>query len=279
VHEPIAAPRIATLAGMRVLVVFASPADRAEISALVRQWQLQPIEADSGDMAVALLDRARVEGQPIPVALIGNPIHGEDGFLLALRIKRDTRLAQTLLIMLTGQGRPGDAGRCRANGVTGYLPLPVSEADLSAALTAVTGATADGGETPTLVTRHSLRERRHGGALLLVNAIRAEQLLFSHFLADTDFAITVVASAEEAIRAAQTQRFDVVIFDAQLADMDGLALARELRKIDRLAGGSALLFALSADVTFKKHAVAAGIAAVLSRPISKAALMEALSKS
>jgi CheY-like chemotaxis protein len=70
-----------------------------------------------------------------------------------------------------------------------------------------------------------------------------------------------------------------VLFDAQLADMDGLALARELRKIDRLAGGSALLFALSADVTFKKHAVAAGIAAVLSRPISKAALMEALSKS
>jgi DNA-binding response OmpR family regulator len=128
------------------------------------------------------------------VALIGNPIHGEDGFLLALRIKRDTRPAQTLLIMLTGQRRPGDAGRCRANGVTGYLPLPVSEADLSAALTAVTGATADGGETPTLVTRHSLRERHHGGALLLVNASRAEQLLFSHFLADTDFAITVVAS-------------------------------------------------------------------------------------
>jgi hypothetical protein len=61
VHEPIAPLPVVTLAGMRVLVVFASPADRAEISALVRQWQLQPIEADSGDMAVALLDRARVE--------------------------------------------------------------------------------------------------------------------------------------------------------------------------------------------------------------------------
>ena len=279
VDKPIAAPRVATLIGMRVLLVFGSAADRAEIASVVRQWHLQPVEADSGDMAVALLDRARLEGQPILLALLGNPIHGEDGFLLALRIKRDSHLAQTLLFMLAAQGRPGDAGRCQANGVTGYLPLPINPADLSAALTAITGATASGAETPTLVTRHSLRESRHGASLLLVNAIPAEQLLLNHFLADTDFAITVVASGEEALRAARAQRFDVVLFDAQLPDIDGLALARALRDIDRLAGGDALLFALSADVTFKRHAVAAGIGAVLARPISKAALMKALSKS
>lgn len=278
VREEASAPKVGTLAGMRVLIAIGSGAERAELTRIVRAWHLLPSEADSGEMVVSLLDRARMEGQPIPLVLLGNPIQGEDGFLLALRIKRHPRLASTSLIMLTGQGRPGDAIRCRENGVAGYLPQPASPADLIAAITSITGATTGSDNAPTLVTRHSLRESRHGAALLLVGADREEQLLLSHFLAETGFGVTFAAGAAEAIRAAQRQHFDVALLSAELPDVDVLPLVRALRDIDQIAGGGALLLALGEGPALRERAVAAGIDVVLERPVSKAALLSALSR-
>jgi HPt (histidine-containing phosphotransfer) domain-containing protein len=65
--------------------------------------------------------------------------------------------------MLTSAGQRGDAARCRAIGMEGYLTKPVRESDLRDALRAVLREGVAAGGT-TLVTRHALREGR-GGAV------------------------------------------------------------------------------------------------------------------
>ncbi len=53
-----------------------------------------------------------------------------DGFTLARQIKRDQRLRNTPVVMLTSVGRAGDAERCRRLGVDAFLTKPVKHSDL-----------------------------------------------------------------------------------------------------------------------------------------------------
>ncbi len=53
-----------------------------------------------------------------------------DGFTLARQIKRDQRLSDTPVVLLTSVGRAGDAERCRRIGVDAFLTKPVKHSDL-----------------------------------------------------------------------------------------------------------------------------------------------------
>ena len=88
-------------------------------------------------------------------------------------------------MMLATEGKPGDAIACRENGISAYMRYPINDRQLNEAIVAVTGASVDADETPTLVTRHSLREQRKGATILLVDRSRDSQILAAHILGRT----------------------------------------------------------------------------------------------
>jgi HPt (histidine-containing phosphotransfer) domain-containing protein len=76
--------------------------------------------------------------------------------------------------MLTSAGQRGDAARCRAIGLEGYLTKPARESDLREALSVILRAPARSAGPQSLVTRHALREGRPPEAVLADHAARAE---------------------------------------------------------------------------------------------------------
>src|SRR5205085_5732426 len=156
------------------LVVASDIEQRLQLTNLLRGWRLIPLEADNASMAMALLERMHEEASPVPLVILSNKLPGQDGFLLAFRIKNHPRFRTTLVMMLATGGKPGDAIACRENGISAYMRYPINDRQLNEAITAVTGAAVDidAEETPTLVTRHSLREQRKGGTVLLIDANR-----------------------------------------------------------------------------------------------------------
>ena len=111
----------------------------------------------------------------------------QDGFLLAFRVKNHPKLFATLVMMLASEGKPGDAIACRENGIAAYMRYPIADKQLNDAIVAVTGASVDADETPTLVTRHSLREQRKGATILLVDPHRDSHMLAAHILRQARF--------------------------------------------------------------------------------------------
>ena len=123
--------------------------------------------------------------------ILSNRLPVQDGFLLAFRIKHHASSTRTLVMMLATDGKPGDAIACRENGIAAYMRYPIGDRQLNEAIVAVTGASVDADETPTLVTRHSLREQRKGATILLVDPNRDSQILAAHILGRHDCSVVV----------------------------------------------------------------------------------------
>ena len=281
VRPPAPAPRRPTyvsLVAMPALVVSADVQQRHGVSSLLRGWRMIPLEADNATMALALLERFEQEGSPVPLVIVANRLPVQDGFLLAFRIRHHPRLRRTLVVMLATDGRPGDAIACRENGIAAYMRYPINGRQLNEAIVAVTGASVDADETPTLVTRHSLREQRKGATVLLVDASRDSQILAAHILGRQDCSVVVAQDAVEAHAALEQDVYDLVLVDTSLAGLDGRGAAKALRAhMGRDAAATRLVAtSLEHGPAFQKAMKALGFDATLAKPFRKDDLLALL---
>jgi CheY-like chemotaxis protein len=263
---------------MTVLVVSDDAAQRHEVSNLLRGWRMTPMEADNAAMAIALLERLHEEGSPVPLMLVTNRMAPQDGFLLAFRVRNHARLASTLVMMLATDGRPGDAIACRENGISAYMRYPLSDKQLHDAIVAVTGASVDADETPTLVTRHSLREQRKGATILLVDAHRDSHMLAAHILRKRDSSLVVAADLEEAVASLDQDLYDLVFVDVTLPGLDGPDAPAALRRHIKRDPSATRIYATSVDHSpaFHEARIAEGFDGTLAKPFRRDGLLAIL---
>jgi PAS domain S-box-containing protein len=275
------APRRATyvtLVGLPVMVVSGDPDQRLQITNLLRGWRMVPLEADNAAMAMALLERYQSESTPISLVILSNRLPVQDGFLLAFRIKNHEKFRSTLVMMLASEGRPGDAIACRENGIAAYMRYPIADRQLNEAIVAVTGASVDVDETPTLVTRHSLREQRKGATILLIDPNRESQILASHILGRQDCSVVAAQDLDEATAALDQDMYDIVLVDTSLAGLEGDDAAKLLRARIPREAEKAVFVAVSLDHSpkYRETKLKAGFNATLAKPFRKDDLMALL---
>jgi PAS domain S-box-containing protein len=270
---PIAPPRLtyASLVTMPVLVVSGDPDQRLHLANVLRGWRMVPLEADNAPMAMALLERMAEENTPIPLVIVTNKLPVQDGFLLAFRIRHHPQFRSTLVMMLAAEGKPGDAIACRENGIAAYMRYPIADRQLNEAIVAVTGASIDADTTPTLVTRHSLREQRKGATILLVDRSRDSQIIAAHILGRLDCSVVVAQDLEEATAALDQDLYDMVLVDTALAGLEGPDAAAMLRGRMTRDPESTTLVAVSLEHSpaFREAKLAQGFDSTLAKPFRK----------
>jgi PAS domain S-box-containing protein len=271
-------PSYVSLVGLTALVVSADPQQRLTVSSMLRNWRMVPLEADNAPMALKLLERMHEEGAPVPLVIVANKLPVQDGFLLSFRIKHHPRLHDALVIMLASEGRPGDAIACRENGIAAYMRYPIHDRQLNEAIIAVTGASVDADETPTLVTRHSLREQRKGATILLVDPSRDSQILTAHVLGRHDCSVVVAQDKAEALSALDQDLYDIVIVDVGLPGLGDADAAQELRQRMPRGAENVQLVAASQEhsARFAAERKAAGFDATLAKPFRREDLLALL---
>src|SRR6185295_12308493 len=98
----------------------------------------------------------------------------------------------------TSAGRPGDAVRCRELGIAAYLPKPIRQSELRSAIVSALGVRP--AERPAgLITRHSLREARPIGRILLVEDNAVSQLVARRLLEKRGHTVVAVSNGSEAL--------------------------------------------------------------------------------
>ncbi len=157
------------------------------------------------------------------------------------RSRSDPALAGATIVMLTSAGQPGDAARCRELGVAAYLTKPIKRSELRAAILLALGGQSAERDRPALVTRHSLREARHTGRILLVEDNSVNQLVARRLLEKRGHTVVVANNGREALailEEAEFAGFDCVLMDVQMPEMDGFectAIIREQGAGDRVS--------------------------------------------
>ncbi len=104
-----------------------------------------------------MLRAARAAGDPFTLVITDMQMPDVDGESLGASIRSDSDLNDTLLVMLTSLGRPGDAQRLASRGFSACLTKPVRQSQLFDCLaTLLEGRTPAGSApSPEHPTRHA----------------------------------------------------------------------------------------------------------------------------
>jgi two-component system, sensor histidine kinase and response regulator len=266
------------LRSVPVLVVDDNSTNRRFLEERLLRWGMKPASAAGGDAALSALVEARDAGRAFRLVLMDCQMPGMDGFALAERIKQDPALTGATLMMLSSAGQRGDAARCRELGVAAYLSKPIRQSDLHEAVLAVLSGRKTPAVAPSLVTRHSLRERRRSLNVLLAEDTRVNQEFVTRLLQKRGHRATVVSNGREALQALDKERFDLVLMDGQMPEMDGFEATAAIRTREKETGTHLPIIALTAHALKgdRERFLAAGMDGYLSKPIHADELFQAI---
>ncbi|MDA5558869.1 ATP-binding protein [Shimia sp. MMG029] len=112
--------------------------------------------------------------------------------------------------------------------------------------------------------------------LLIVDDNATNRFVLKRFLKDAPVHVDEAVDGLEAVNAASTTAYDVILMDIQMPVMDGITAANEIRKTEATTGAQAAqIIAVTANVM--KHQIeeylAEGIDEVLGKPVSKQDLL------
>jgi CheY-like chemotaxis protein/HPt (histidine-containing phosphotransfer) domain-containing protein len=209
----------------------------------------------------------------------------EDAFELARSIKADPKIAGAELLLMASLGVRGHGEQARVLGAAAYLTKPIKQSQLFDCLMTIANQSAgrDPQALPTLVTKHSLREARFPtclqGRILIAedNAVNME-VAISH-MEKLGLHADMVANGLEAIEALAHIRYDVVLMDCQMPEMDGYAATAEIR-LREGAKQHTRIIAMTANAMRgdRERCLEAGMDDYISKPIDAAELFAVLKR-
>ena len=282
-------PRI-DLAGLSVLVVDDNATNRLILEETLRGWGMRPRTAESVDVAIGLLDAAAGRGEPYRLVLTDAHMPDRDGFDLAGRVRGARHLDSPVVMMLTSGARSGDFDRCEEAGIGAFLIKPVKQAELLRAVTSALGrplpkpvASATPVSTPAgegvAASGAAADGPAEGGLrILLAEDSPVNQRLAVGLLNRWGHTVTVACNGREALERLAEARFDVVLMDVQMPEMDGIEATAALRLRERDTPDRTPVIAMTAHAMAgdRERCLAAGMDGYVSKPIRRPDLQAAL---
>ena len=219
------------LVGARVLVVDDNEASRRFLGSQLAKWRLREGCAVGGEEALAMLRQAAADNDPYTLAVIDMNMPGMDGLELARTIKADPAISRAHLILLPPFGKSLPREELSSAGIAASRFKPIRPSALYNCLVDVMEAgsaqpDATGKEhSPEVAARPVARRRILIAEDNIVNQrVALAQLQKLGYSADT------VANGLEAVEAMRRIRYDIVLMDAQMPEMDGFEATAEIRR-------------------------------------------------
>jgi PAS domain S-box-containing protein len=273
--------RPASLHDLPVLVVDDNATNRRILEEMLGHWHMRPVAVEDGRAALAALRRAVDTGEPFPLVLLDGHMPEMDGFALAEQIRRSPDLTGTTIVMLTSAGQPGDVARCRELGITAYLMKPVKQSELLDTILTALGSSWEPPE-PALAAGPAPSGRPLHVLLAEDNAVN--QKLVVRLLEKQGHTVVVAGNGREALAALERGRFDLVLMDVQMPELDGLAATARIRASEASGGsytpaGTRLpILAMTAHALKgdRERCLAAGMDGYVCKPIQSQQLFEAI---
>jgi PAS domain S-box-containing protein len=251
-------PRSWDLAKLRVLLVDANEVNRFMVARHLAATGIAIDEADSAANALAAMQQQKYD-----LIVFEMQLPDDDGLALARSIRAFDSNVRLVLLTTFGKRR-SDVAAFHAAGVDAFLMKPIRRTQLCDTATRLL----HGDEPP--AAAKTPEETAHANARVLVvedNAVN--QLVTLGQLRRLGHECVVVARGAEAIQALQEDKFDLVLMDCQMPDMDGYEATRRVRQM-RGAAASTPVIAITAHALpgEREKCLIAGMNDYLAKPVS-----------
>ncbi len=263
--------------GMSVLVVDDNASSRQILRDLLSSWKMAVTVAADARQAMQALRQAAANGRDFSVILTDANMPEDDGFSLVDRIRHEFATPAPVVMMLTSGRHTRDLARCGELGIGSCVLKPAKESELLDAL-----ALALGVDDPTGAHEVAIG-RRVDAPLGPLSVLLAEDSLVNQKLAIAvlekhGHRVTAVSNGRQAVAAFDADRFDLVLMDVQMPDMDGLQATAAIRDVDARRGTHTPIIAMTAYAMKgdREQCLAAGMDGYIAKPIRFHELFETI---
>ncbi len=247
--------------GVKVLVVDDNESSRNMLQQIVASWGMSCEVAVSGNEALQKLHEAAEVGEPFTIALLDVWMPEMDGVTLAYTIKRDPGIFAVKVALLGSKivKESSDFDNSGASSATVYVAKPIRQSVLFNTCVELLHSSQRGasGAIKRSDASVDVDEMEHPspsaesstfGKDKISHAVRGAEgdSVQCHVLVAEDNALNqtvtdsmlqklncrfdIVANGREAVDALRQRRYDVVLMDCQMSEMDGFEATAEIRK-------------------------------------------------
>ena len=274
---------LAIAAGARILVTDDNATNLAVVQGMLQPLDIHIDVAHSATRGLHMLAEAVARAQPYSLAIIDMMMPGVDGITMVRTLRAEPLLAATKVIMLTSAGGAAERHEAQESGVDIYLTKPVRRGELLIAIsdtlsgrlglsTAAATAPTTNVATPGNNTNHAQLR------VLLAEDNLVNQQIVLAMLKPLNLAIRVAANGTQALAAICEERFDLVLMDCQMPEMDGFAASTQIRQ--RFPDLKLPIVALTANAMEgdRERCLAAGMDDYLTKPFKREQLLHVVAK-
>jgi signal transduction histidine kinase/CheY-like chemotaxis protein/HPt (histidine-containing phosphotransfer) domain-containing protein len=279
-ESPQQRPSPSSLQHLHVLVVDDNATNRTILEELLASWRMKVTVADSAAAALEAMRNAAAGRRPFDLVLTDAIMPKTDGFSLARQIAADRTLSHAKVIMLTSASGTAKRPRGAERTIVAELTKPVKQSDLmDTILDAFARADRDAAiapPPPAAPPRPTMPRLR----VLVADDNATNRRLVELLLEQQHHRVTAVANGREAVERARSQKFDLVLMDVQMPDMDGFEATAAIRERERDSGHRTPIIALTAHAMAgdRDRCLAAGMDGYVSKPLRPDDLMAAVAQ-
>jgi PAS domain S-box-containing protein len=257
--------------GRRLLVVDDNETNRRILVELATAWGLRARATGSPSQALAWVEA----GERFDVAILDMRMPEMDGVALAKRVRATPGGRELPLVLCSSLGRRET--EVEAVGFAAHLTKPLKPSQLLDTLLEVLVRAAPRRVVPTRAPVGPLQPVQ-GLRVLLAEDNAVNQKLALRLLERMGLRADVAGDGHEVLDALSRQRYDVVLMDIQMPELDGVEATRRIRQ--RSGEDGPWIIAMTANVMQgdREAYLAAGMDDYVSKPIRPGELADALAK-
>jgi len=264
--EAIPAQTAEALVGVRVLIVDDHSINREILHNQVISWGMRNDNVDSGTRAIAQIRRAQAENDPYQIVLLDWHMPDMDGLELATTLTADPSIHTPQLVLLSSSGFDTNSIIAKKASIAMYLQKPVRQRLLLDCLCEVIGMKQADKQAA------GREDRQFSGDILLAEDNPVNQEVAIGMLMTLGCNSDLAENGAAAVIAASNKRYDLILMDCHMPEMNGFDASRKLREHEAQQGlPRTPIVALTADIKkgIEAECSEAGMDGYLSKPFSK----------
>lgn len=266
----------AALSNLHVLIVDDNPTNREILENQLNSWGCKVDQAENVEQGLALLQQAQTSNNQFQLLITDLMMPNQDGFDFIANIKQLTEQIPLPIIVLSSAGEEVQLEKQLNLPPHRLLTKPIRQSDLYNAVTSTTMVLPC---REPVTSGHVQRPvQQLEGRVLLAEDNHVNQEVALAMLYNMGLRVEVATNGEVALELFKSQRFDVVLMDCQMPEMDGFQATEHMRDWELQHGGRVPIIALTANAISgdRERCIQSGMDDYLAKPFTQDQLQSTL---
>lgn len=263
--------------GLKALLVDDSESARIILDEMLTSFGFEVYTAENAQQAIEIFKTQHSVESPFSILMVDWKMPGMNGIELVESLKQEMESIPAV-IMVTAYGLESIKEATSKKLVNDYLLKPINPSTLFDVINNILHLTPTRSiqEVSKLVDLNDVREMLQGSKVLLVEDNDMNLDLATELLTDVGIVLSIARNGLEAIEQVEKEKFDAVLMDIQMPEMDGLTATQKIRQDGRYNQLPILAMTAHAMKGEAEKSIAAGMNEHITKPIDPLVLYSAL---